>query len=266
METAVSQQHIVVHAGFHKTGTTTIQSFLMANGKYLWPHMALVMPARINNITKWATLHSVIGDPLSREEFHYRLVTFLRTLDIGTKRHLCISSENLAGLIPGRSGKESYTRCADLMATTKDAIQEVFGTDKSLTFYLSTRNPDTWMRSSYWQNLRASDLKMDFETYAATYPDAADFTPILDATRTALNGTPLITTTLEDTLKSPFGPATPLIDLFPLPPETRAALILPAPMNTSPDATIIADILALNRSGLDPDARDAAKKALLANR
>ena len=107
MEAAVSVQRIVVHGGFHKTGTTSIQSFLMANGKHLWPHMALVMPARINDITKIATMHSVIRDPLSLDEYQFRMTTFLRTLDIGKKRHLCISSENLAGLIPGRRGKES---------------------------------------------------------------------------------------------------------------------------------------------------------------
>ena len=256
-------QQIVVHAGFHKTGTTTIQSFLQANGKHLWPHMALVLPARINEITKIATMHSVMRDPLSRDEFHYRLVTFLRTLDIGKKRHLCISSENLAGLIPGRSGKESYAGCDSLMATIKDALQEVFGPTLPITFYLSTREAESWLRSSYWQNLRASDLKMDFETYAATYQSAADFQPVIDDTRAALGDTPLLTTALEDTIHTEFGPATPIIDLFPLPAVTRALLAKPMRQNLSPDAATIAEILTLNRSGLDGETRDIRKKALL---
>lgn len=264
MESVLTDQRIVVHAGFHKTGTTTIQSFLMENGKHLWPHMALVMPARIAEITKCATLHSVIQDPLSLDEFQYRLTEFLRTLDIGKKRHLCISSENLAGLIPGRSGKESYARCPELMAATKDALREVFGDQIAITFYLSTREPDSWLRSSYWQNLRASDLKMDFETYVETYRGSADFQPIIDATRIALQDTPLITAALEDTKHSAFGPATPIIDLFPLPPTTRAALTLPIMKNTSPNAATIAKILDLNRSGLDAVALEACKKELLA--
>lgn len=238
----------------------------MENGKHLWPHMALVMPARINEITKCATLHSVIGDLLSLEEYHYRMVAFLKTLDIGKKRHLCISSENLAGLIPGRSGKESYTRCPELMAATKEALVDVFGPDLPITFYLATREPNSWLRSSYWQNLRASDLKMDFDTYAETYRSAADFQPVIDATRDALAGTPLLTTTLEHTIHTQFGPATPIIDLFPLPAATRAALTLPSLKNTSPDAAIIAKVLELNRSIFDPDTLDARKKALLADR
>lgn len=257
-------QQIVIHAGFHKTGTTSIQSFLLGNGKHLWPHMALVMPARINEITKIATLHSVIRDPLSLDEYRYRMTAFLRTLDIGKKRHLCISSENLAGLIPGRNGKESYAGCPDLMVATKEALREVFGPDIAITFYLSTRNPQSWLRSSYWQNLRASDLKMDFDTYAETYQTAADFAPILDETQSALGTTPLLTRPLEETVNMTFGPATPIIDLFPLPANVRNALSAPEVKNHSPDADTIAQVLALNRSGLDPETRDAQKAALLA--
>ncbi|MGB4111827.1 MAG: hypothetical protein WBK15_02155 [Yoonia sp.] len=256
-------QQIVVHAGFHKTGTTTIQSFLMENGKHLWPHMALVMPARISEVTKFATMHSVIGGPISRDEFHFRMVEFLRSLDIGKKRHLCISAEDLAGLIPGRSGKETYAGCPALMATTRDALREVFGPDLPITFYLSTRDPDRWLRSSYWQNLRSAPLKMDYATFAETYPDAANFEPIIAQTREALGDTPLLTTAMEDTLSMRFGPATPIIGLFALPAETLDALTMPISRNASPSPEIIAEVLALNRSGLDRDTLDARKKALL---
>jgi hypothetical protein len=34
-------RRIVVHAGFHKTGTTSAQAFLAENGPVLWPVMAL---------------------------------------------------------------------------------------------------------------------------------------------------------------------------------------------------------------------------------
>ena len=255
-------QQIVVHAGFHKTGTTTIQSFLLENGKHLWPHMALVMPARISDVTKFATMHSVIGGQISRDEFRFRLVKFLGSLDIGKKRHLCISAEDLAGLIPGRSGKESYAGCPALMATTRDALREVFGPALPITFYLSTRDPDRWLRSCYWQNLRSSPLKMDYATFAETYSDAANFDPIIAQTREALGDTPLVTMPMEDTLNMRFGPATPIIDLFPLPPETLNALTTPISRNASPSPEIIAEVLALNRSGLDRDTLDTRKKAL----
>ena len=258
-------QHIVVHAGFHKTGTTAIQSSLAANGKHLWPHMALVLPARIGPVSKCATLHSVTQDPLSLEEYHSRLTEFLHTVHIGKKRHLLISCEDLAGLIPGRSGHDNYTTCPVLMLATKVAIQDVFGSDLPLTFYMSTRDPDTWLRSSYAQNLRVSPLKMDFDQYSTAYRDAADFAPVLTQTQLLLEDTPVMTQALEDTSDLRFGPATPIIDLFPLPAETLAALAPPQRRNTSPDAALLAQMLDLNQSGLDEDDLYARKKALFAD-
>jgi len=68
---------------------------------------------------------------------------------------------------------------------------------------------------------------------------------------------------MEDTLSMRFGPATPIIGLFALPSETLAAHKMPVSRNASPSPEIIAEVLALNRSGLDRDTLDARKKALL---
>ena len=194
----LNMQQIVVHAGFHKTWTTTIQSFLMENDKHLWPYMALVMPAHISEVIKFATTHSVIGGPISCDKLRLRMVEFLRSLDIGKKRHLCISAEDLVGLTQGCSGKETYAGSPALMATARDALYEVFGPDLPITFYLSTRNPDRWLRSSYWQNLRSLPLRMAYATFAETCPDAANFDPIIAQTREALGYTPLLPTAMED--------------------------------------------------------------------
>lgn len=257
-------QQIVVHAGFHKTGTSAVQSFLHNNGKHLWSHMALVLPGRIGDVTRCATLHSVMNDPLSLEEFQYRLTTFLQTLDIGKKRHLLLSAEDLAGLIPGRSGHADYSACPVLMASIKHAIQEVFGTERALTFYFSTREKLSWLRSSYWQNLRGSDLRLDFDAFAATFDRAADFDPILQATQHALGDTPVLRCALEDTHGSTFGPATPLINLFPLPADVVAALAPAQHLNVSPRQALIDEIRDVNQSGLDREALVARKNEILA--
>ena len=261
----MSGQHIVVHAGFHKTGTTAIQSFLSDNGPHLWPHMALVLPGRIGPVSKCATLHSVMQDPLTLEEYHGRLTAFLQTLHLGKKRHLLISCEDLAGLIPGRGGHENYATCPVLLLATKVAIKDVFGPDMALSFYMCTRDQDAWLRSSYWQNLRVSKLKMDYDPYAATYRDAANFKSILAQAQTLLGDTPIVTRALEDTGALRFGPATPLIDLFPLPPDCLDALAPPQARNVSPDSALIAQMLAVNKSALSENDCFAHKKALFAD-
>ena len=235
----------------------------MENDKHLWPYMALVMPAHISEVIKFATTHSVIGGPISCDKLRLRMVEFLRSLDIGKKRHLCISAEDLVGLTQGCSGKETYAGSPALMATARDALYEVFGPDLPITFYLSTRNPDRWLRSSYWQNLRSLPLRMAYATFAETCPDAANFDPIIAQTREALGYTPLLPTAMEDRRFMRFGPSTPSIRLFALPPETLDALTMPISHNASPSAEIIAEVLALNRSGLNRDTLDTRKKALL---
>ena len=261
---ATSDQHIIVHAGFHKTGTTAVQDFFFKNGPLLWPHTAFVGPARINDVTRLATLHSTTGDPVSLGEFKGRLVAFLKTLDIGKKRHLVISSENLAGLIPGRSRHADYAACPALMRATQSAVRAVFGTQRQLHFYISTRAADPWLASSYWQNLRASRLQLDFDTYAKTYRTAADFGPIIAATRTALGETPLHTSSLEELRDTHLGPATPIIKLLPLPDDVITKLTPPVSRNASPNAEMIARVLAQNNLP-QTDGWQAQKDALLAS-
>lgn len=259
----MTTQQIVVHAGFHKTGTTAVQSFLRQNGKHLWPHMALVLPSRIADVTKCATLHSAMRDPLSFDEFCHRLRMFLLTLDIGTKRHLLISAEDLAGLIPGRSHQEEYGSCAALMGGMKEVISDVFGDHRALSFYFSTREKQAWLRSSYWQNLRVSKLTLSFQDYAEKFETAAEFASILSQTKAAVGETSVLSCPLEDTTGAAFGPATPLLDLFPLPDETRAALGPVEHKNVSPPAELITQILGLNRSGLDAETLTARKNEVL---
>ena len=259
----MKRQQIIVHAGFHKTGTSAVQSFLGKNGKHLWPYMALVLPARIADITRCATLYSVLRDPVSLDEFHHRLTAFLRTLDIGRKRHLLISAEDLAGLIPGRNRQLSYGSSPALMAAIKSAVTQVFDTQCDLTFYFCTRETDAWLRSSYWQNLRASNLQLGFDAYCDAYDNAADFDTALTEIRHAVGDTHVMAFPLEGTQDLRFGPASPLFDLITLPKETRAALVPVAYHNTQPPQDLVDQIRDLNRSGLNTNTLAQRKKTLL---
>ncbi len=255
-------QHIVVHAGFHKTGTTALQRFLQMNGPHLWPHMALVLPHRINHATRMATLHSSVGDLVSKGEYKARLVAFLETLDIGQRRHLVICAENMAGLIPGRNGHPDYSCMPVLLAVARDAIQQVFGKHRPLEFHLTTRKSDDWLRSCYWQNLRSSRLTMEFETFAETFQDAADFTKIIEHARQSLGSTPLYAASYEDLKSKKFGPADRVVNAVPLPADVLRKLSLVPNRNITPDDSKIAAVLAHNRL---PRTQDwaAEKEALL---
>lgn len=255
-------RQVIIHAGFHKTGTTSVQATLQANGKAIWPTHALVLPKRINDVTRMATLHSVMQGPMTLEEFKSRLTTFLAGLQVGKKRGLILSAENLAGLMPGRKDNPGYETCPVLMAATQACLHKVWGDDLEITFVFGLRDRDDWVRSTYWQNLRSSRLTKSFEEFAASLA-GLDLNAVADGVRAAVKGAEVRTMRLEETRDMPLGPATPILEMAQLRPELRNGLVGKPAANLSPGADVIAACLALNRSpGSDAEIAER-KEALL---
>jgi len=257
-----SRRRIIVHGGFHKTGTSSIQAVLNQNSPLIWPHYALVLPGRIPDVLKAATFQSRVGDPFSLSEYAFRLHSFLGTLVLGRKRGLCISAEDLCGLIPGRNGQDGYTAAPELMATTARVLEEVCGPEFDITFYLSLRQSEAWLRSTYFQNLRRSRLTMDMESYVDLLRPKVDLQHSAAEIAKAVAPHRPVATWLEDTSTLPLGPATPIVDLLGLPRATRKAMTATGPRNASPSTEIVDQMLAMNRSGLDDDLLMARKLAL----
>ena len=257
---------VVVHAGFHKTGTTTTQATLLRNGKALWPTHAVVLPGRLTHVLRMATLHSTLRDALTLAEFRHRLDAFLATLDLGARRGLVLSAENLSGLIPGRKEVTGYDAAPALLAETARALAARWP-DLDLHVILTTRDPAAWLRSTWWQNLRSSRLTEDLESYAARLGPGLDLSATVEAVtaavRAVLPGASVRAAPIEPLRDAALGPATPVLEAMGLAPATLAALE-PAPaMNAAPDAATVTQVLALNRGPLDAAACRAAKAALL---
>ncbi|SMY06229.1 hypothetical protein [Flavimaricola marinus] len=252
---------VVVHAGFHKTGTTSVQALLRQHGKQIWPQHALVLPPRIPSILRVATLHSALRDPLSLNEFAFRLKEFLATLDLGKKRGLCISAEDLAGLIPGRNGHPGYEATPTLMATMARCLKEALGDEIELTFFFSTRAAEAWLRSTYWQNLRGSRLTERFESYAEPLAECSDLEAIVQQVRDKVSPHRVISRPLEETRDLPLGPGEPILDLLELHSAARAEIKPVKAYNAAPPDKLVDAVLRLNRSNLDDEslAREKAQ-------
>jgi len=113
-------RRIVVRAGFHKTGTTSAQSFLAENGPVLRPAMALGMGYK----------------------FRRRFQSYLNGLNLG-KRDLLISSEELSGHMPGRGDLADYSAAPILMRENKDVLKTTYP-NCDLTFVFTLRKAETW--------------------------------------------------------------------------------------------------------------------------
>lgn len=255
-------RRVIVHAGFHKTGTTSAQRFLLANGAHIWPRCALVLPGKLRGgAATMAVRYSRFQTAALLAAFATDLRTALAAIDVGAKRCVLISDENLAGRMPGRDGQAGYSATPALMAQTETVVRDVFGDDTDITFHFTTRQPDDWLRSTYAHNLRTSRLTLDWADYAAHYAPAADLTRVVQAVQRAVTGR--VQSADLGMLHGPHGPAAPLVNLIALP-DHLLRKIGPSPIeNKGPDAGLIAQLLDLNRSTLTDDALRQAKAARL---
>ncbi|KAA8616274.1 hypothetical protein [Salipiger aestuarii] len=252
---------VVVHAGFHKTGTSTVQHALAQNRDALAPHLRIHLREDFDPLTASARSWSV-----TRSDKHFAAIgrnalRFFRSIGREDTRPVLMSSEDLCGHMPGRNGIAAYDAAPDILRVIADNARHWFGPALDLVIYFSTRAPDPWLRSTWWQNLRSTRLTKDLDPYADDLPRAADLSAVADAVRAAVTAQ-VVTTPLEDSAARPEGPLAPLLDLTDVPADVRAALGIPPPVNAQPDLGMAEVLLALNRSGLDDEALSDAKRTI----
>ncbi|AKS47298.1 hypothetical protein SAMN05444287_3061 [Octadecabacter temperatus] len=254
-------RRVIVHAGFHKTGTTSAQKFLYANRKDIWPRCALALPGKLRDgAGLQAVRYSRFRTDALLDSFSDELHAMLSQIDPG-RRKILISEESLSGRMPGRDGQLDYSATPTLMARVEDVICDVFGAEAEVIFCFTTREPKSWLKSTYKHNLRKSRLVMDEEEYASTFGPAADLIGVTKEIEKAVTG--IVSTADLAGLTGPEGPAQPLVDLLELSERRRSNLTPHVPHNIGPKDEMIDELLALNRSSLSDKALAAAKIDLL---
>ena len=253
---------IVIHAGFHKTGTTSVQSTINANRRVLKRQVRCRLKPEFEALTHAARAFSVDPTPALLAEVRHEAERFFVGLDTADPRPVLMSSEDLSGHLPGRHGLDRYDAAALIMSQLADAARDCFGDTLDLAFFFSTRGRESWLRSTWWQNLRSTRLTLDFDAYAVQVAGAADLHAVLAEVADAVAPATVTALSLEESSAMPQGPLTPLLDLVDLHDVTRSKLRLLPPENVQPELGLQDVFLALNRSGLKDRHLSEAKKHL----
>lgn len=254
---------VILHTGFHKTGTTTLQQGLERNRQILAPHLRIVPRARLAPAGHAARAWSATGAPLELALLRYELAQVMERWRNDDPRPVVLSCEDLSGHMPGRNGVTGYAAAAPLMRAIADTLTELHPQARP-EFYLSTRAPEAWLASVHAQHLRAMRMTQSVEEFAGRHRAAADLDAIADRIADAVAPAPVHRAALEQSRDRPLGPLDPLLDLCALPDATRAALMPQPPANAAVPPDCAAGLLALNRSALNDAEVHAAKQALLA--
>lgn len=253
---------LILHAGFHKTGTSSVQEMLDEAADILDPLARVLIKEDMEELTAACRAHARAPTPDTLARVEAEAASLFATLDPTDPRQLLISSEDLAGLIPGRQGRMGYPEAPALLTALLHGLARSWGALPEVTLYLSTRGAEGWINSCYHHHLRVSRMRDGADTYAEAQRGAADLPALAADIARALPEVRLVTAALEVTAALPHGPLTPLLDLAWVPEDLRARIPALPPANASL-RPLAAQFLALNRSDLDRAALKEAKKALI---
>lgn len=252
---------VILHAGFHKTGTSTAQESLRLNRDALAPYLRVILRPDMVAVCDSACAYSISGDPLDLSLFQYELARLAEGWDIRDTRAIVLASEDLCGHMPGRHGLPSYSAAPQLMLTAAQTLIEI-RPDTRPEFFFSTRAAAPWLASCHAQHLDAMRMTLDVTAYARTYCASADLDTVVAHIASVVAPHQVHTTALEDSSARPLGPLDPILDILTLPPEVRTALTPHPPANPMPPQAVLDRLLELNRLDLSDDALRDAKRIL----
>ncbi|MBB93027.1 MAG: hypothetical protein CML68_00250 [Rhodobacteraceae bacterium] len=249
---------ILIHAGFHKTGTTSVQAALRRNREALAPWLRLRLPGQTRTLRQAARAWSAGRDPVDAGLIRYEAAELARKLDPQDPRPVLISSEDFSGHMPGRKGLTDYSAAPRILSWIAGAILAT-QPDAELSFHFSTRDPDAWLKSCYTQHLRAIRVTEDEQDYVRRMTASANFAPVIDGTRAAVAPCPVTATRIEQTSAAPLEP---LFHTLGLPQACLDTAALDSPVNTAPHPDWVSAVLRLNRSDLGQADWERARAAL----
>ena len=262
--------HVIVHAGFHKTGTTSMQNFLSQNRAALSPFFDYYGQQDFLNAGAAARLYAQRPFPHRLHRFRKAFRRFLTS--IPDHKLIVLSRESFSGGMPGHrklGGRmiTSYHQAALKLARVIIAeLRRRFGREVEITFFYTTRNREDWIKSVHGHLLRSINLTDDLDAFAARFPALIGPTQEAQRMSGALSPVPVVTAALEDFASTAHGTAEAILDMAGVPGQVRDRLD-PAPHSNQGQPDHLRDaFLDLNRMTLSKPERKARKNQLLSRR
>ena len=255
---------VVIHPGFHKTGTTSLQASLQAHAVTLGPQVQVQTRkshAGLAHAADLARAWSISRDSVATARLAAALQSWAADLRLAPGQVLLVSCEDLSGHMPGHRGLPDYAAAPSLARALADALAQRFGPALDLRFLFTTRAATPWLRSVHWQLANHPMMELSADKFARRFAKAAAFAPLLDAVRAMLPGVPVVEARLEDLAECRLGPVTALYELAGL---DSTALMPVAAANQRPPHDLAEVFVAMNRTGMAPTLLAEMKRRLIA--
>lgn len=256
-------KRLVLHIGFHRTGTTSTQYFFNSNRLILSEYCAVYTAAPPNNLaraaSKWTRRYSRQPNPECIEKFETSFGAFIDLVRTIPQAVAIASDEDFLGHVPLRGTRNDYAEMMPMVAVMGRVLRR--NADwLDARIHLSYRDEGRWLRSLYSHHLRGKRLRHDFREFCDALAPAINFATLIESYRLALDGVALSASRLEDNQDMDFGPATPLLKLAEIPIDLVGRLAMTEPQRRGPSDRALRMILRINRNRWISDARAAAIK------
>lgn len=254
-------QQILLHPGFHRTGTSSMQHFLWANRDALAPYLTIRLTRHFKSVARLCTRYAITQNPLDLTDMIGELDAGFAADPVPTGRNLLISSEMFCGEIPGHGPVMDYAAAPTLITYLVGYLAERFP-DAQIRVLLTTRDADDWLFSAYRHVLRRTRMTVTREEFATTYRDAADFDMIVQEIAEAIDPVEVLYMPLDHALQNSAGPGAALLDQMPLPDAVRDALHPVGIGAKGAEPHLWGQFLAMNRADYPDDQVTAQKEQM----
>ena len=266
MENPAETPDILVHAGFHKTGTSTLQTFLQVNRKALEMYFFSYGKTDFAGVGARDRRYGQRPYPWRLRHFCRGLRAFLQTIPDGQR--IVLSRETFSGIMPGHQRLfgtvRSYSRAAPALSQAIMAEpRHRFGPAVKVKFLYTTRDRASWLRSVYGHLLRSIRVREDFRRFTDNF-SKEPLSEEADQVRAALGGIPVHNAPLEKYSRAAAGPATCVLDIMGVPPNLYSELKQVGRVNPGDRLQVSEEFLALNRKLRNKQTLKAAKEEILA--
>lgn len=249
-------RRILLHPGFHKTGTSSVQHFLWQNRQRLASQARIYLLRHLRASADAAMRYSRKRQPAELALMVEALCEMLA--DAPGDKHLILSCEGLSGHIPGWPDVDDYSAAAETLPPVAEVLRERLP-QHELGVVLTTRMPEAWLHSVWRHLLIGTRLRLDWPAFAARYGAAADLDAAAARIADALAPVPVEVLALEQAQAHPLGPGGALVERLAI---DTGGLSPVGHGNRGPDEVVAAELLALNRSWRSAAVVKARKQAL----
>ncbi len=259
---------IVLHAGFHKTGTSTLQRALQSHRADLASRFAIATRMTDKALAEAADAARAFSErrgQMRRGALVTRLFNWVGGLELLPGQGLLVSCEDLAGHMPGHKGVKTYAATPEIARMTADALMARFGAGTDLRILFTTREIEDWLRSVHWQLAKHPELTVFADRFGRDYAKAGDLDRVVADVRAELPDLRVESVRLESLVDRRLGPVEALYDLADLPDSIRATLRKVAVQNQAPLYDLSGAFVALNRARIPREVLKRLKLALQAS-